>query len=297
MRLFIFWFFLSFSVLAEKPIVLEPSYDHDKFKTLPRDYVKQFRAFTSSMDTEDDDNSYGGGSALGTPEWVAYEIKRYAEECIPTQSRPEWKSEKSLVEMGIAPTDDSYKYSRPFRNAHKDWFVRGHLQMKLIAERMGHDAAANTHTFLNAVPQRSKFNGGIWLNLEYITTAWAQTHGSIWVVTGPVYVDDLATSFIGDTDEFPVAVPDALFKIVIKETNDSNKPDVLAFLYPQIGAGYYSKDYDHSRFLTSVDEIEELTGNDFLTLLSASQQRGIEKTAASAIWSYQESDIIRACRN
>ena len=52
------------------------------------------------------------------------------------------------------------------------------MAMKLLVERLGQDAAFNTHTVLNAIPQRPKFNQGIWQNLEFLTGAWAQTYGS-----------------------------------------------------------------------------------------------------------------------
>ena len=51
--------------------------------------------------------------------------------------------------------------------------------MKLLVERLGRDAAYNTHTVLNAIPQRPKFNQGIWRNLEFLTGAWAQAYGQI----------------------------------------------------------------------------------------------------------------------
>ncbi|KPV93912.1 Nuclease precursor [Pseudoalteromonas sp. P1-9] len=169
--------------------------------------------------------------------------------------------------------------------------------MKLIAERMGHDAAANTHTFLNAVPQRSKFNSGIWLDLEYITTAWAQENDRIWIVTGPIYIDGIASGYIGEDDEFKVSIPDALYKIVVKENKKSPTPDVLAFIYPQVGAGYYSKHYDHKRYLTSVDEIELLTGLNFLSTLPDDVENHLEKLRAEKIWPYQKENIIDACKS
>lgn len=287
---------LSLPSSATKPIALDPSYNHDKFVTLPGDEIKQFRAFTVSMDTKDNDDKYGEGEATGTPEWVAYEIKKYEGQCIPTKSRPTWKSERKYVESGIAPNDDSYKYSKDFRKAHSDWYVRGHLQMKLIAARMGHDAADNTHTFLNAVPQRSKFNSGIWLDLEYITAAWAQKYNAVWVITGPIYIDELASGYLGENDEFKVSIPDALFKIVAKESQDSDTPDVLAFIYPQVSAGYFTKNYDHSRYLTNVDEIEMLTGLNFLSTLPKNIEKKIEATMASKIWPYSKKHMIPACK-
>jgi endonuclease G len=271
-------------------------YDHDHWQTMPRDEVKEFIASTASMDSKDDNDGLEGGDVTGTPEWVSYEIRAIDRGCINTKKRPKWKAEDKFVNEGIAPTDDSYVYSRAFRKANPDWYVRGHLQMKLIAERISNQAAKETHTFLNAVPQRSKFNSGIWLDMEYITTAWAQEYGKVWVITGPIYIDGKPSGYIGEGGEFKVAIPDALYKIVVKEGNKPDQPDVLAFVYPQVSAGYYSKNYDHSRYLTSVDEIEEMTGLDFLTILSDKVEKKVEKRAAKAIWHYDESMIKHACK-
>ena len=80
---------------------------------------------------------------------------------------------------------------------------------------------------------------------------------------------------IGDTNERKVAVPDALYKIVIREKSaaektqssdvEKNIPELLVFLYPQLGPRYYGsrEDYEHERFLTSLREIETLTGLQF----------------------------------
>jgi endonuclease G len=46
---------------------------------------------------------------------------------------------------------------------------------------------------------------------------------------------------------------------VIKDGATPGGPDVLAFIYPQVGPGYSFRPYDHLRFLTTVDEIEEMT--------------------------------------
>lgn len=274
------------TVVAEKPIVLDPDYDHTRYMAGSCSLEKKFAAFTVCMDDLDDDNGDGEPDAMGTPEWVAHEIKAFDGACIPTKKRPKWSSEARFVEAGIAPKDNSYVYSRVWRKHHPDWYVRGHLAMKLIAERISHDAAANTHTFLNAVPQRSRFNGGIWLDLEYITTAWAQRYGSVWVMTGPVYIDEQPSGYIGQDDEFKVAIPDALFKVVVKEVDGG--VESLAFLYPQVGPGYFSKSYQHDRFLTSVEEIELLTGLKFAV--------DDKIVAAAQIWPYEDNEIIDACR-
>ena len=281
-----------------KPIVLDPEYRHDRFGTTPRDIVKEFRAYTTSFDSLDDNNGDGENDAWGIPEWVASEIKRFEGDCIPTKSRPSWFSDSDLVTQGIAPKDKSYRYSQQWRGLHPGWYVRGHMAMKFITERQGHDAAYNTHTMLNAVPQRSTFNSGIWQELEYLTGAWAQEYGSVWVITGPVIIDDQPSGWIGQGDEFRVAIPDALFKIVIKDSeSDPARPDVLAFLYPQVGPTYHDKiPHPHQDYLVSVDYLEELTGLDFFTVLPDAIEDEVESETKEWLWAMDDDNFLRACR-
>lgn len=285
---------LSAAASDYKPETLDPTYEHDKWQTKPVDIRREFRAFTVSFDSADDDNKSGTPDVWGVPEWVSYEIKRYSGECIPTADRPKpWITDKELAKAGLAPDDKSYAVSAYDKKNYAD-YDRGHLCMKLIAERLGNAAAYNTHTMLNAVPQWAKFNQGIWLDLEKLTAAWAQHYGRVWVITGPIFAEKSPHHFIGDKNELPVAVPDALFKIVIKE-GSNGVPDVLAFIYPQVGPGYLGKDYDHTKFLTSVAEIEAFTGLQFLTTLSKEDQKKVKGQIASALWKSEKSDFIPAC--
>lgn len=171
------------------------------------------------------------------------------------------------------------------------------MAMKFIAERLGHDAAYNTHTMLNAVPQRDTFNSGIWQEMEYLTGAWAQEYGAVWVITGPVVIDNQPSGWIGQGDEFRVAIPYALFKIVIKDSETHpEKPDVLAFLYPQIGPTYHGKaPYPHQNYLVSVDYIEELTGLDFLTTLPDAIENELESETKEWLWAVSDNYFLRAC--
>lgn len=282
-----------------KPNPLDPSYNHDFWGTSKTGIINHFQAYTSNFDDEDDDNKDGSPDMWGVPEWVAYQMKSFESSCISTAKRPnKWITDKNLYDNGIMPNDSSYSYSSAFRKIQKDWFDRGHLIMKLQAERLGPDAAWNTHTFFNAVPQRHSFNAGIWLDLEYLTAAWAQHYGSVWVVTGPIFFNRTPISYIGESGEFPVAVPDALFKIVIKHgMHGINQPDVLAFIYPQISAGYSQKEFDHTRYLTSVNEIEELTGLDFLMNIPAQNQDETESVIPRTLWDVHDQDFINACNS
>lgn len=288
---------ISFPAYATdfKSNVLDPLYDHDRWGTSRNCIVKDFTAYESCFE---DPHIDGSSTPWGIPKWVAYEIKATNASCIKTYDRPsKWITEPELFAKGIMPDDKSYGYPKAFTSEHKDWFSRGHLAMKMHAERLGADAGWNTHTFYNAVPQRQLFNAGIWLDLEDLTAAWAQEYGSVWVITGPIFADNSPHSYIGEQNELPVAIPDALFKIVIKEGKDHQIPDVLAFIYPQVGAGYYEgKPFDHTRYLTSVHEVEKLTGLEFLRSLSKSDKEKIEGNTLRQLWFSQKRGFLRACQ-
>ena len=271
-----------------------PGYNHQRFAP-QEDIVREFEGFTVSFDSKDDDNKDGVPDIRRVPEWVSQEIRRWeppegetAEArlwCLDTGERPSrWSSDRELVKAGTAPKDESYRGSG---------FDRGHMAMKLLVERIGKDSARKTHTMLNAVPQRAEFNRGIWQKLELLTGAWAQTYKRIWVIQGPVFGGKTPTGWIGDEGEYKVAVPDALFKVVVRVDESSGATKVLAFLYPQVGPGYTEghAEYRHERYLTTIREIEELTGLDFQTDENQKIENMLETERASELWEPHTLDL------
>ena len=271
-----------------KEIVLDKSYNHDLFGTMPRDIVRNFRAYTTSFDGPDDNNGDGTADMWGIPEWVAYEIKALPEGMTlgTAPDSPEWMTEEALYIERVAPRTDTYHFTMEWRetypNSEKLGYSRGHMCMKHHAWRHNADAVHNTHTVLNACPQRQVLNGGIWLDLENKTAAWADKYGSVWIITGPVVFKGKPSTWLGQAGEVPAAIPDAFFKIVVK-LGDEGEPDALAFLYPQ---EWVPEDgaYDHIPYLTSVDIIEALTGLDFLTNVPDDVETKIEAAVRSKLW-------------
>jgi len=273
-------------------------YDHDRFGTRPIDQLRTFEAFVSSFDGPDDDTGDGIPDTLGIPQWVAYEM-RHHESPIQSGKRPRtWSTDAELATSGLAPKDDTYRYSRTFRSAHPGWYVRGHLAMKYHAERIGNEAARNTHTMLNAVPQRGKFNSGIWQDMECRTGAWANQYGTVWIITGPIFHEKPPKAWLGEPEkgERSIAIPDALFKLVIRESGDPDRLDVLGFIYPQEDAAYIRGPYPHEKYTASIDSVEALTGLDFLSLLSAERQREIEPRRAMILWPVEGRYFSEGCK-
>lgn len=236
-----------------KPINLDPSYDHTKYSPTCEGYEKEFRAYTSCFDTKADD-----GEAWRIPDFVSYNMKRYVGRQPSGPDRPSpWITEDSLRTSDEVATDAAYTYSRPFRQNNPNWYVRGHLAMKQHAWRLGAEADWNTHTMLNAVPQRQDFNAGIWLDLEFKSADLADALGEVWIIAGPVFNSGKPSAWIGEPEkgEALVAIPDALFKIIVSPIG------ILAYVYPQEHEDF--DDDNHAQFQSTIAEIERLTGLNF----------------------------------
>ncbi len=99
---------------------------------------------------------------------------------------------------------------------------------------------------------------------------WADQHGKVWIICGPVINDLTQTEWIGDPGEIKTAVPDTFFKIVVKESGETI--DILAFLFP--GDDEAGRKVKLEQYLTSVDNIVQLTGLDLLTADSIEEELG-----------------------
>lgn len=272
-----------------KPIDGPPTgYNHNKFGVMPSDQNRTFSAYVVSFDGSDDDNGDGTGDSWRVPEWVAYELR--ASVSPKTSKHPRsWCHDRILEAEGLAPRDNAYRYSREFRKENPDWYVRGHLAMRYHAERVSEHAAWNTYTTLNAVPQRQSYNAGSWLSLECLTGAWANRYGAVWIVTGPIFDNRQPSTWIGEVDrgEKRVAVPDQLFKVVIRNDDGLN---VLAFVSDNVTE---PKNFepDHVSSLRSVSKIEHLTELNFTKLPAA-----LKKKTEQRLWPVSTDDFSSGCK-
>ncbi|MCH8862832.1 MAG: DNA/RNA non-specific endonuclease [Proteobacteria bacterium] len=155
---------------------------------------------------------------------------------------------------------------------------------------------------MNAVPQQRDFNQGDWLELEAFSGAAANKFGQVWVVTGPIFDDLSSLTLMGTAGEIPVAVPDALFKILVKENSGSDVPDILAFIFPQPRTDYVkcsvSHAYDNGRFLTSIAEIENRTGLEFfrnVKFKNVPTRTAFKAATASELWTVESNFFGVGC--
>lgn len=223
---------------------------------------------------------------LKIPRWVQYEVSVSELNGIGDRDLSSWASDLTLPDQGRA-TDDDYTGSG---------FDRGHMAP---AEDMTRSQPVmnESHIFNNAIPQiGSQFNSSKWRSLEGRIRNWLDERPTLTVIAGPVFfVDETNTDFdAGADDEEPtgtvsysvigtghVAVPTGFFKIVADLSNPA-EPEVIAFLFPH--RDVTGTENPLVEFLESVDEIERLTGLDFLSALPDDLEIEIEKEPATELW-------------
>jgi len=110
--------------------------------------------------------------------------------------------------------------------------------------------------------------------LEQKTRFWAEKYDKLYIVTGGILNNNLKT--IGFEK---VGVPNYFYKIILDYHTPKLK--VIAFLIPHQNSekGLY-------QFVTSVDEIERLTGIDFFPELPDELETELEKSDSYINWSF-----------
>lgn len=193
------------------------------------------------------------------PEWVAYTLKK--EHLTNKQyKRPYFIQDKKVKTK-----------SAHYKNYKDSGYNKGHL-CPAGDRKISEEAYHETFFTSNISPQIYEFNGGIWNRLEQKVRYWAQKYDKLYIVTGGVLTTDLKT--IGSEK---VAVPNYFYKIIL----DNTKPEIkaIAFLIP-----HEKTEKGLSYFVTSIDEIENLTGIDFFYDLPNEIENVIEASKNYTLW-------------
>jgi endonuclease G len=155
-----------------------------------------------------------------------------------------------------------------YRNTGYD---RGHLAP---AADMGWDEVCMRESFIlsNVSPQVPAFNRGIWKRLEEQVRKFALAHDTIFVVTGPILVDELPK--LGNSK---IAIPNLFYKAVLKISG--NQAMGIAFVLPnERGEG------NLSNFAISIDSLEILSGLNFFPQLNPQQSHDAESLIKLEFW-------------
>ena len=128
----------------------------------------------------------------------------------------------------------------------------------------------------NMSPQHPSFNRGVWSRLERAVRRFAYSEGSVFVVTGPVFVDDDDAVTIGANQ---VRVPEFFYKVIYDETPPHK---MIGFIVPNKASQKHVKTY-----ALTVAEVEEATGLKFFTTLPEAVQKRLKSEVNVGAWSFK----------
>lgn len=171
------------------------------------------------------------------PSWVSYHIKR---EYIVNKVKRyhSFLEDKNLAKNCRAVLKDYVKSG----------YDRGHMAPAAVM-RKSKKIMKESFYLSNMTPQVPGFNRGIWKKLEsQVRNLGLIT--DVWITTGSIMT---GTNYIGNK----VGVPGYFYKVIYWD-----KTNATAYILPNKKSGK-----DPSVYCTSVDEIERLTGYDFLNKL------------------------------
>ncbi len=169
------------------------------------------------------------------------------------------------------------------RITHNDYtgsgFDRGHM---VRSEERTRSRADNDSTFLmtNILPQTHDLNAGPWLSLEvYCEVLAKKKNKELYLIAGGIY--DANPQYLNGKGRGRIAIPKSTWKIVVVLErgqglkNITKETRLIAVNMPN-ATGKEFKKSGWRKYLTTVDEIERLTGYDFLSNVPTDIQAVLE---------------------
>jgi endonuclease G len=152
-------------------------------------------------------------------------------------------------------------------------YDRGHLAPSADF-RWSPIALSESYYYSNMSPQTAEFNRGIWADLENALRGYIFKNPNVklYVFTGPVLSDDLATV---ERSTNRLSIPKFYWKVAL----DLQNKKMIGFLLPNIESSSPLHTY-----IRPVDEIEALTGIDFIPYLDDALEEQLEQQSDALTW-------------
>lgn len=214
---------------------------------------------------------------LRLPIWVAYQLT--SDDASASLTRRDCFRRDPRLSDGTASVCGDYE---------EPVFDRGHMFPSADGNR-GRFVMTNTFIFSNMAPQHDRFNRGIWARLEDRVRAWAIVADGVYVVTGAVFDknDDGERDADADVDLVSptnrVGIPTHFYKIIL-HVRPSGFIDTISILLPHLDQNVGSTNTYLRNHITTIDEIEQLTGIDFFPELPDARETVVEAFQAPAVW-------------
>lgn len=205
------------------------------------------------------------------PLWVSMRWTRedfFESEAQPSFGRP------------FAEDEELPAYARAADSYHGSvtGFDRGHMARHKDNAAWGEDNSDAACLMSNIVPQEVGLNRGVWGRLEDLHREAVNTPGigveMLWVISGPVFEEGQPLGFVAND----VGVPAAVYKI-IAWFDPGGELQARGFVLSQS-----DRTNDLTRYLVSIDSIEEATGLDFFPELADFVEEPVEAAVPDGIF-------------
>jgi len=211
------------------------------------------------------------------PLWVAYKLT--AQDIVQRARKDAFRTDPRLTDEENASCADYAGTG----------FDRGHSAPNADFNRSA-EAQADTYFFSNMSPQTKQLNEQRWAELEDHVRSWAKTFGTVYVITGPIFVS-------GEIHTVPsgrVAIPTQFFKAVVRK-DDSGNLLALTFVLPNgtgsfldlpAGPGPKAQKVDAylQQHLVSIGFVENLTGLKYFPALPPAERSALESSVPTELW-------------
>ncbi len=165
-------------------------------------------------------------------------------------------------------TDTELKSARP-EEYEKSGYDRGHLS-PAEDNRWSVEAMSDSFLMSNMVPQKPCVNRGPWKKIETLSRKWSKKYNEIIIITGPISTNNKK---ITNTQ---ISIPAAFFKVILEKTDGVK---AIGFVVPN-----ECSRSDIDALVSSVDEVEKLTGYDFFPGLSSEEEKRVESKSNLDEW-------------
>lgn len=196
--------------------------------------------------------------------------------------QPLWVAYRAETLKGAPPLGPRPRFEVDPRTrakvSHADYkgsgYTRGHLAPNFVIGKLyGPQAQRATFLMSNIAPQRRRLNELAWQRLEEAEAdIVAPAAIQLWVIAGPLFGPQPPRLRSG------IPVPEAFYRIWLDV--EQGVARALAFIVPQDVCGTEPL----SRYLASVDAIEQRSGVDFFAALADEIESELEREAAPAPW-------------
>ena len=202
-------------------------------------------------------------SRYRVPNCVAYELTN---------------TQVAMADAPDAERRDNYNFNRDTRvDGCPDWweyketgYDRGHMAPAMDM-RWSRQAMEQCFLMTNICPQDHELNDGEWRHMEEAIHTWAKRTERLVIFTGPVLRNDMKR--IGKHRN--IAVPSKFYKVVY----DPKQKKAIAFLFKN-----EKTRNSWTNYAVSVDEVEQLTGIDFLAALPDDVETTVESKQSIGKW-------------